>query len=43
MQIYATLYASGDGVEPDMDEARKWLQKAAELGDEEAKEWLEKL
>jgi TPR repeat protein len=37
------MYASGDGVELDMDEAIKWLQKSADQGDEEAIKSLKRL
>ena len=36
------MYANGEGVPQDYAEAVKWYPKAAEQGDEYAKEWLEK-
>ena len=36
------MYENGEGVPKDMAEATKWYRKAAEQGDADAKEWLEK-
>ena len=36
----ALLYAQGQGVAPDLGQARQWMQKAAETGDPEARKWL---
>jgi uncharacterized protein len=38
-----SMYEEGLGVEPDPAEARKWYGKAAELGDEDAREALKEL
>ena len=34
---------NGDGVEKDLEEAKKWYQKAADQGYEDAKEALERI
>lgn len=39
----ATCYLSGDGVPKNMDEAIKWLQRAAKQGDKDALGILRKL
>lgn len=39
--LLASAYAGGAGVEPDKEEAKKLLRKAAEMGNEDAKEFLE--
>ena len=36
------MYELGHGVPKDMTEATKWIRKAADQGDADAKEWLEK-
>jgi len=36
------MYGIGDGVPRDYAEATKWIRKAADQGDADAKEWLEK-
>jgi uncharacterized protein len=38
----AYLYEKGEGVEADKSEATKLMAKAASLGDEKAKVWIEK-
>jgi TPR repeat protein len=37
----ARMYADGNGLAVNRAEAIKWMTKSAELGDEDAKEWLE--
>ena len=37
------IYLTGDRVEPDLDEAKMWLRRAADQGHEEAAEALEGL
>jgi len=34
------LYANGWGVTADRGEARNWMQKAADGGEQDAKKWL---
>jgi TPR repeat protein len=36
------MYRDGEGVPQDKAEAMKWFRKAAEQGNSDAKEWLEK-
>ena len=36
-------YRRGDGVEEDIEEAKEWYQKAADQGNERAKDKLEEL
>ena len=36
------MYETGQGVPEDKAEATKWIRKAAEQGDEDAKAWLGK-
>ena len=36
-------YETGEGVSKDLTEARRWYQKAADQGDEDAKEALKRL
>ena len=36
------MYKEEKGVPKDMTEATKWIRKAAEQGNADAKEWLEK-
>jgi TPR repeat protein len=36
----ARMYADGNGLAVNREEAIKWMTKSAELGDEDAKEWL---
>lgn len=37
------MYTEGAGVEKDMQEATKWLRKAADLGDERASSMLKEI
>ena len=41
MCAIAKLFEEGKGVEKNLKEAQKWMQKAANLGDEMAMKWLE--
>jgi len=41
MCAIAKLYEEGKGVKKNLKEAKKWMQKAANLGDEKAMKWLE--
>lgn len=41
MCAIAKLYEEGKGVEKNLKEAQKWMQKAANWGDEKAMKWLE--
>lgn len=43
MFYLGTLYISGNGVAADIREGKKWVQKAADLGVEEAKDVLSKI
>lgn len=36
----AMLYAEGNGLERNLPEARKWLEKAAAQGDDDAVKWM---
>ena len=36
------LYWDGDGVDRDLEEARRWIQESADEGCEEARQWLSK-
>jgi TPR repeat protein len=36
----AVLYENGQGVAVDLDQARSWYLKAADLGDLHSKRWL---
>lgn len=41
MYLVGLAYESGDAVEADMDEAVAWMKSAADLGNKDAKVWLE--
>lgn len=36
----ARMYERGEGVKPDLAQARVWMQKAADAGDNDAKKWV---
>ena len=42
MNELGIMFAEGYGVEPNMEFAKEWWEKAAEAGSEEAKQNLEK-
>jgi TPR repeat protein len=35
------MYAEGDGLAVNREEAISWMKKSAEQGDEDAKKWLD--
>ena len=37
------MYENGQGVQKDINQAKKWYKKAAELGSEEGKDALDRL
>lgn len=39
----ANMYVSGNGVEQNLHKAAEWYQKAVDMGDKEAVEYLEQL
>jgi TPR repeat protein len=43
MFMVGLSYVQGTGVQPDLEEGRKWLRMAADSGIEEAKEVLSQL
>lgn len=41
MYLVGLAYEAGDGVEADINEAIQWMKGADELGNKEARAWLE--
>ena len=41
MYLVGLAYEAGDSVEADIEEAIAWMKEATDLGDKDAKAWLE--